>query len=79
VVFKINFSQKTKINNLFILIKLAQPIVNSDFFWNKTIEDYDFYLNLKNASVYSWTMPSTFLESPNLITRTILKVKLYFF
>ena len=49
-------------------------ITNSnEYFWNKTIEEYDFYLNLKNPSIYSWTMPSNFVEATHLITRSILK------
>ena len=51
----------------------AQPFVNTEYFCNKTVEDYDFYLNLKNASIYSWTPPLNYVETTNLITRTILK------
>lgn len=45
----------------------------NEYFWNKTIEEYDFYLNLKNPSIYSWTMPVNFIEATHLITRSILK------
>ena len=51
--------------------------MNSEFFWNKTVEDYDFYLNLKNANIYTWNMPISFVPTPNLITRTILKVRIH--
>lgn len=46
---------------------------HSEYFWNKTVEEYDFYLSLKNPAIYSWTMPSNFTEATHLITRTILK------
>jgi len=45
----------------------------SEYFWNKTLEDYDFYLNMKSPSVYSWKTPVNFTEASHLITRTILK------
>ena len=51
-----------------------QPIKpKTEYFWNKTLEDYDFYLNLKNPAIYSWTVPPNYTETTNLITRTILK------
>ena len=51
----------------------SQPSVSSDFFWNKTVEDYDFYFNLKNINNYSWTAPPNFNQTTCLITRTILQ------
>ena len=45
----------------------------SEYFWNKTAENYDFYLNLKDPSVYSWTKPVEFESSSHLLTRTSLK------
>jgi hypothetical protein len=51
----------------------SQLTLNSEYIWNKTIENYDFYLNLKDPSVYSWTMPKDFQPTPHLITRTSLK------
>ncbi len=64
-------------NGFILLIFLDQPRVNSEYFCNKTLQDYDFYLNLKNSSVYSWTPPFNFVETPSMITRTILKVNIY--
>ena len=52
----------------------GHSIANHEWIWNKTAEDNDFYLNLKNANVYSWTLPTNYVESSTLITRTILKV-----
>lgn len=51
----------------------GHSIANHEWIWNKTAEDNDFYLNLKNANVYSWTLPNNYVESSTLITRTILK------
>ncbi len=52
----------------------SQLTLNSEYIWNKTIENYDFYLNLKDPSIYSWIMPKDFEPTPYLITRTSLKV-----
>lgn len=46
---------------------------SSEYFWNKTVEEFDFYLSLKNPAIYSWLIPMNFTEATNLITRTILK------
>ncbi len=45
----------------------------SEYFWNKTPEEHDFYLNLKSPAVYSWTAPAHFAHATHLVTRTMLK------
>lgn len=47
--------------------------MNNEYFWNKTADGLDFYLNLHNSNIFSWTMPVSFGPTPTLITRTMLK------